>query len=110
MGASMRSDQFGTGLAHKPPVSASPVYDQLFSGLYSSRGNADSRQARRLAPTSPPSAPDYFIIYDRTEAMLAASRARCSWPETVRILRGDAIQIATADNPLTPIPIANAIV
>jgi hypothetical protein len=66
--------------------------------------------APALASTSPPSASDYFIIRDGKEGAPAASRVRCSRPATVLILRGDAIQIATADNPLTPIPIANAIV
>jgi hypothetical protein len=53
---------------------------------------------------------DYFIIFDGTDGALARSRVRCNWPATARILRGDAIQIANADNPLTAMPIANAMV
>jgi hypothetical protein len=53
---------------------------------------------------------DYFITFDGTDGALARSRALCNWPATARILRGDAIQIANADNPLTAMPIANAMV
>ena len=44
------------------------------------------------------------------EAPAAQPCALCIWPATARTLRGDACQIATADNTLTAIPIAKAMV
>jgi hypothetical protein len=42
------------------------------------------------------------------KTQIAPAFTLCNWPATARILPGDAIQIASADSPLTPIPIANA--
>ena len=68
---------------------------------------------RRIKPTSrPASASPVDGDLARTTAVQIYDRcgcSRCNWPATALTLPGDAIQIANADNPLTAMPIANAI-